>query len=137
MLWVDSHLSASKLPSTHLLASEKGFRCDVGSILGFTVIGAHIEWNDGPQRSSIAIVHGVGCPPNAEQGSRTKSVGILRTTPIQSDELRMKTAFDCRGLQPQKFQHSQGTGTMSLPTLPRRSYCKRRNGRENSLNGNL
>jgi hypothetical protein len=54
MLWVDSHLSASKLPSTHLLASEKGFRCDVGSILGFTVIGAHIEWNDGPHRPEYA-----------------------------------------------------------------------------------
>jgi hypothetical protein len=38
-------------------------------------------------------VHGVGFPPNAEQGSRAKSARILRTTPIQSGELRIEIAY--------------------------------------------
>jgi hypothetical protein len=48
--------------------------------------------------SPIGIVHGVWLPPNTEQGSRAKSVRILRTTPIQIGELRIEIAYGERQL---------------------------------------
>jgi hypothetical protein len=47
---------------------------------------------------SIAIMRNVRCSPNAEQGSRAKSVRFLWTTPIQTDELRKEIALNAERL---------------------------------------